>query len=87
MHRRSLSIHSAGIAPKDIDGVFVSLFNNGFSKQDFPSSLVLNSVPELRFTQATRFENACASGSAGPEVERQRREASVGVPDRGEVDT
>ncbi|MBC7637936.1 MAG: acetyl-CoA acetyltransferase, partial [Acetobacteraceae bacterium] len=40
------------------------LFNNGFSKQDFPSSMVLQSVPELRFTRATRYENACASGSA-----------------------
>ena len=58
------AIDDAGIDPSDINGVFVSLFNNGFSKQDFPSSLVLQSVPELRFTQATRFENACASGSA-----------------------
>ena len=58
------AIDDAGIDPSDVDGVFVSLFNNGFSKQDFPSSLVLQSVPELRFTQATRFENACASGSA-----------------------
>jgi acetyl-CoA C-acetyltransferase len=58
------AIDDAGIDPADIGGVFVSLFNNGFSKQDFPASLVLQSVPELRFTQATRFENACASGSA-----------------------
>jgi acetyl-CoA C-acetyltransferase len=58
------AIEDAGIAPTEIDAVFVSLFNNGFSKQDFPSSLVLNSVPELRFTQAARYENACASGSA-----------------------
>jgi len=58
------AIEDAGIAPSDIDGIFVSLFNNGFSKQDFPASLVMQSVPELRFTQATRFENACASGSA-----------------------
>ena len=58
------AIDDAGIAPSDIDGIFVSLFNNGFSKQDFPASLVMQSVPELRFTQATRFENACASGSA-----------------------
>ena len=58
------AIEDAGIAPSEVDGVFVSLFNNGFSKQDFPASLVLQSVPELRFAQATRFENACASGSA-----------------------
>ena len=58
------AIEDAGIAPGDIDGTFVSLFNNGFSKQDFPASLVLQHVPELRFKPITRFENACASGSA-----------------------
>ena len=36
----------------------------GFSRQDFPSSLAIQSVPELRFKPATRYENACASGSA-----------------------
>ncbi|MDE2575666.1 MAG: acetyl-CoA acetyltransferase [Rhodospirillales bacterium] len=58
------AMEDAGIEPGAIDGVFVGLFNNGFSKQDFPSSLVLQSVPELRFKPATRYENACASGSA-----------------------
>ncbi len=58
------AVADAGIAPGEIDGVFVSLFNNGFSKQDFPSSLVLQHLPELRFKPATRYENACASGSA-----------------------
>ena len=32
--------------------------------QDFPASLVLQHVPELRFKPITRYENACASGSA-----------------------
>ena len=58
------AIEDAGIAPHDIEGSFVSLFNNGFSDQDFPASLVLQHVPELRFKPITRFENACASGSA-----------------------
>jgi acetyl-CoA C-acetyltransferase len=58
------AIADAGIAPEDIDASFIGLFNNGFSKQDFPSSMVLQSVPALRFKPATRFENACASGSA-----------------------
>jgi len=58
------AIEDAGIAPVEIDAVFVGLFNNGFDKQDFPSSLVLQSVPELRFKRATRYENACATGSA-----------------------
>ncbi len=58
------AITDAGIAPAEIEGVFVGVFNNGFSKQDFPSSLVFQSVPELRFTPATRYENACATGTA-----------------------
>ncbi len=58
------AIEDAGIAVSDIDGVFVGLFNNGFSKQDFPSSLVMQSLPGLRYVPATRYENACASGSA-----------------------
>ncbi|HKM63725.1 MAG TPA: acetyl-CoA acetyltransferase [Acidisphaera sp.] len=58
------AIEDAGVAPGEIDGVFVGLFNAGFDKQDFPSSLVMQSVPELRFKQATRYENACATGTA-----------------------
>ena len=58
------AIEDAGVAATDIDATFVSLFNNGFSKQDFPASLVLQHVPDLRFKPITRFENACASGSA-----------------------
>ena len=58
------AIEDAGIAPADIGAIFVGHFNNGLQAQDFPSSLVFQSVPELRFTPATRFENACASGSA-----------------------
>ena len=58
------AIADAGISPADIDASFIGLFNNGFSAQDFPASLVLQSLPELRFKPATRFENACATGSA-----------------------
>lgn len=58
------AVEDAGIPLADIDAIFVSLFNNGFSKQDFPSSLVLQHLPELRFKPASRYENACASGSA-----------------------
>jgi acetyl-CoA C-acetyltransferase len=58
------AIADAGVAPHDIEATFLSLFNNGFSQQDFPASLVLQHVPELRHKPITRFENACASGSA-----------------------
>ena len=58
------AVADAGVAFEDIDAIFVGLFNNGFSKQDFPSSLVLQADPGLRFKPATRVENACASGTA-----------------------
>jgi len=58
------AIEHAGIQPAEIGAIFVGHYNNGFSRQDFPASLVFQSVPELRFTRATRYENACASGSA-----------------------
>ncbi|MEJ0019380.1 MAG: acetyl-CoA acetyltransferase [Acetobacteraceae bacterium] len=58
------AIDDAGIAATEVEASFVSLFNNGFSAQDFPASLVLQHVPELRFRPITRYENACASGSA-----------------------
>lgn len=58
------AIANAGIEPKDIDAVFVGHFNEGFSRQAFPASLVFQKLPELRFKPATRVENACATGSA-----------------------
>lgn len=58
------AIADAGIEPAAIDAIFVGHYNNGFQRQDFPSSLVLQSLPELRFKPATRFENACATGTA-----------------------
>ncbi len=58
------AIEDAGLEPDEIDGVFVGMFNNGFSRQDFPSSLPIQEIEALRFKPATRYENACASGSA-----------------------
>ena len=58
------AIENAGVQAAEIDGVFVGNFNSGFSKQDFPSSLPMQSLPDLRFKPAARYENACASGSA-----------------------
>lgn len=58
------AIAHAGLEPEAIDAVFIGLFNNGFQKQDFPSSLALEAEPRLRFKPATRLENACATGSA-----------------------
>ncbi len=58
------ALRDAGVGPAEIDEIFVGHFNAGFSRQDFPASLVLQTLPELRFRRATRVENACATGSA-----------------------
>ena len=58
------ALADAGIAAKDIDEIVLGHFNAGFSAQDFTASLVLQASPDLRFTRATRVENACATGSA-----------------------
>ena len=58
------AIADAGIEASQVDGVFVGNFNGGFHKQDFPSSLPMQSVPDLRFKPAARYENACATGTA-----------------------
>lgn len=54
----------AGISARDIDGIFVGHFNGGMVGDGFPASLALSIHKDLRFTPATRLENACASGSA-----------------------
>ena len=58
------AIEHAGLSPEDISTIHIGTFNGGFLYQDFPSSLVFNSLPGLRFKPATRVENACATGSA-----------------------
>ncbi|MDT7835442.1 acetyl-CoA acetyltransferase [Aquabacterium sp. OR-4] len=58
------AIASAGLAPADIDGVFVGHFNGGFVRQDFSGALAALAIPELRHVPAVRLENACATGSA-----------------------
>src|SRR5690348_14687033 len=58
------AIADAGVAPADIDAIYLGTFNGGFVRQEFPSSLVLQLDAALRFKPATRVENACATGSA-----------------------
>ena len=58
------AIEDAGISPAEIDAGFVGVFGGGFTPQGFPASLLLQSVPEMRFRPITRYENACATGSA-----------------------
>ena len=58
------ALASAGLEPKDIDGIFVGHFNAGFVGQDFTAALPAVAMPEFRHTPAVRMENACATGSA-----------------------
>jgi len=55
--------HTA-VAAQDIDGIFVGVYNNGFSPQAFEGSLVGMAVPELSHVPSVHLENACATGSA-----------------------
>ncbi|MEO1090886.1 MAG: acetyl-CoA acetyltransferase [Pseudomonadota bacterium] len=82
----------AALEPKDVDAIYVGQFNGGFVPQEFPSSLVLQLDPGLRFTPATRVENACATGSAAIHqglnaiaAGRARRVLVVGVEKMTEV--
>lgn len=58
------ALRHAAVEPKDVDAIYVGQFNGGFVRQEFPSSLVLQLDPSLRFKPATRVENACATGTA-----------------------
>jgi acetyl-CoA C-acetyltransferase len=60
----SASIEDAGLEPRDIDAIYVGVFNNGFSAQGFEGALVGAAIPELAGVPATHVENACATGSA-----------------------
>ena len=60
----SAALRDAGLAPADIDAIYLGTMNAGFVRQEFPASLVLAADPAFRFKPATRVENACATGSA-----------------------
>lgn len=58
------ALDSAGLEPRDIDGLFVGHFNAGFVGQDFTAALPAVAMPAFRHTPSVRLENACATGSA-----------------------
>ena len=58
------ALDHSGVAAEDVDGIWLGHFNSGMVPDAFASSLVLGLDDGLRFTPATRCENACASGSA-----------------------
>lgn len=58
------ALKDSGVAPKDVDAIYLGTFGGGFVRQEFPASLVLQASDDLRFKPATHIENACATGSA-----------------------
>jgi acetyl-CoA C-acetyltransferase len=58
------AIERAGVAAHDVDGIYVGVMNNGFSKQGFEGAQVALSYPALAHVPASHVENACATGSA-----------------------
>lgn len=58
------ALDHAGVPGAEVDGIWLGHFNAGMVDEAFPASLALAADEGLRFTPATRCENACASGSA-----------------------
>lgn len=58
------ALDHCGVDPAEVDGIWLGHFNAGLVPDGFASSMALHVDPALRFTPATRLENACASGSA-----------------------
>jgi acetyl-CoA C-acetyltransferase len=54
----------AGVATDAVDGIYVGVMNNGFSKQGFEGAQVALGLPDLAHVPAIHVENACATGSA-----------------------
>ncbi|MCC7273567.1 MAG: acetyl-CoA acetyltransferase [Alphaproteobacteria bacterium] len=86
------ALADAGLAPGDIDAIYVGHMNAGFVRQEFPSSLALQASELFRFKPATRVENACATGSAAIHqginaigARRARRVLVVGVEKMTEI--
>ena len=78
------AVEESGIAPEDIDAVYLGHFNSGLVPDGFASSLIFQAYQELRFKPAMRAENACASGSAesSPRSGTSSRRSSAPLPTR-----
>jgi acetyl-CoA C-acetyltransferase len=60
----SEALAHAGVSTAQVEGIYVGVMNNGFSKQGFEGAQVALGQPELAYVPATHVENACATGSA-----------------------
>ena len=46
------ALADAGVAPEDVDAIYLGWYNGGFSRQDFGSSRGMNGIGGLRSTPA-----------------------------------
>lgn len=89
------ALDDAGVRAKDIDGVWIGNFSGGgFNSQEHLAPCMVDIDPDLRFTPATRVENACASGSAAIAAAKHAIEAGevelalvIGVEKMTSLDT
>lgn len=58
------ALEHAEVGADEVDGIFVGVFNSGFSRQGFEAALVGAGRPDLAAVPAVHVENACATGSA-----------------------
>lgn len=65
------ALDHAGLNASEVDNIYIGHFNSGMIADGFISSMAFGIDPALRFSPATRVENACASGSAAVYAARQ----------------
>ncbi|MCK8817657.1 thiolase domain-containing protein [Natroniella sulfidigena] len=74
------ALKDSGVEAKDIGGIWIGNYSGGgFNNQEHLAPCALDIDPDLRFTPATKVENACASGAAAIKEAKNAIEA-------GEVD-
>lgn len=73
-------LEDAPVEAADVGQIFIGNYSSGgFNDQEHLAPYTVNIDPDLRFTPATKFENACASGSAAIE-------AAVDALEAGKID-
>ncbi|WP_408956567.1 thiolase domain-containing protein [Natroniella sp. ANB-PHB2] len=89
------ALEDSEVEAKEIGQIFVGNYSGGgFNNQEHLAPYAVNIDPDLRFTPATRVENACASGFAAIEAAKDALEAGkidyalvIGVEKMTDLDT
>lgn len=89
------ALEDSGIDPGEIGGIWIGNYSGGgFNNQEHLAPFTANIHPDLRFTPATKVENACASGSAAIDAAKNAIESGkmdfalvIGVEKMTSLDT